>query len=236
MLIDMNRAFAPPPVPLDRSRHASPQVFEHLRERIIDMRFPPGKSLSRVELAAEFGVSQTPVREALLRLAEERLVDVFPQHATVVRPIDIALAHQAHFLRLAIELEVVTTLVESIDRTVLTALDDRIRDQTMHADRANYMGFVAADQAFHATLYDAAQVPDLFALVRRQSGHLDRLRYLHVPAPGKMQTVIADHLAIVGALRQGDAVLAQQAMRSHLGGTLSQLDPIRKTYPDFLLG
>jgi len=211
-------------------------VFEHLRERIIDMRFPPGKSLSRVELAAEFGVSQTPVREALLRLAEERLVDVFPQHATVVRPIDIALAHQAHFLRLAIELEVVTTLVESIDRTVLTALDDRIRDQTMHADRANYMGFVAADQAFHATLYDAAQVPDLFALVRRQSGHLDRLRYLHVPAPGKMQTVIADHLAIVGALRQGDAVLAQQAMRSHLGGTLSQLDPIRKTYPDFLLG
>jgi DNA-binding GntR family transcriptional regulator len=232
----MNRVFAPPPVPLDRSRHASPQVFEHLRERIIDMRFPPGKSLSRIELAAEFGVSQTPVREALLRLAEERLVDVFPQHATVVRPIDIALAHQAHFLRLAIELEVMATLAQMTESAVLAILDDRIRDQKMHAERSNYLGFVAADQAFHAAMYDAARVPDLFALVRRQSGHLDRLRYLHVPAPGKMQTVIADHLAIVDALRQGDAALAQQAMRTHLSGTLSQLEPIRHSYPDFLLG
>lgn len=232
----MNRVFAPPPVPLDRSRHASPQVFEHLRERIIDMRFPPGKSLSRIELAAEFGVSQTPVREALLRLAEERLVDVFPQHATVVRPIDIALAHQAHFLRLAIELEVVSTLAKTLTPAVLLTLDERIRDQKMHAERANYLGFVAADQAFHATMYDAARVPDLFALVRRQSGHLDRLRYLHVPAPGKMQTVIADHLAIVDALREGNAGMAQHAMRAHLSGTLSQLDPIRESYPDFLLG
>ncbi|WP_347557406.1 GntR family transcriptional regulator [Robbsia sp. KACC 23696] len=232
----MNRVFAPPPVQLDRSRHASPQVFEHLRERIIDLRFPPGMSLSRVELAAEFGVSQTPVREALLRLAEEKLVDVFPQHATIVRPIDIALAHQAHFLRLAIELEVVATLAGAPDAALLGKLDRTIEDQRLHAARLDHGAFVAADQAFHATMYDAAAVPDLFPLVRRQSGHLDRLRYLHVPTPGKMQTVIEDHAAILDAIRHGDATQAQHALRRHLGGTLSRITDIRARYPDYLLG
>lgn len=232
----MNRVFAPSPVQLDRSRYASPQVFEHLRERIIDMRFPPGMSLSRVELAAEFGVSQTPVREALLRLAEERLVDVFPQHATIVRPIDIALAHQAHFLRVAVELEVVAALADAADAVLLNALEQRIADQRTHASRGDHGAFVAADQAFHATMYHAAAVPDLFALVRRQSGHLDRLRYLHVPAPGKMATVIDDHVAIYTAIRDGDARQAQHALRTHLGGTLNHIADIRARYPDYLLG
>src|SRR3982751_1691208 len=95
---------------LDRSRHAAPQVFERLREMILVLDLVPGTVLSRAELAARFGVSQTPIRDALLRLGEEGLVDIFPQHATVVSRINLASARQAHFLRKSIELEVVRTL------------------------------------------------------------------------------------------------------------------------------
>src|SRR5437762_5421615 len=76
----------------DRTRHAAPQVFEHMRDMIISMTLPPGTVLSRTDLATQYGISQTPVRDALMRLAEEGLVDIFPQHATVVSPISIALA------------------------------------------------------------------------------------------------------------------------------------------------
>src|SRR6478736_2300938 len=86
------------PKRLDRDRQAAPQVFELLREAITTLRLVPGAQLSRTELAAEFGVSSTPVRDALMRLEEEGLVDVFPQHATAVSRIDIQSAHQAHFL------------------------------------------------------------------------------------------------------------------------------------------
>src|SRR6476620_9060668 len=95
---------------LDRDRQAAPQVFERLRGMIISLELPPGSPLSRAALAEQFGVSSTPIRDALMRLEEEGLVEVFPQYATVVGRIDIALAQQAHFLRQALELEIVKAL------------------------------------------------------------------------------------------------------------------------------
>src|SRR5258705_13329177 len=86
---------------LDRDRQAAPQVFERLRGMIISLELPPGSPLSRAALAGQFGVSSTPIRDALMRLEEEGLVDVFPQYATVVSRGDGRLAHQAHFLRQA---------------------------------------------------------------------------------------------------------------------------------------
>src|ERR1700736_7004311 len=100
---------------LDRDRQAAPQVFERLRGMIISLELPPGSPLSRAALAGQFGVSSTPVRDALMRLEEEGLVDVFPQHATVVSQIDVGRAQQAHFLRQALELEIVRLLAASSD-------------------------------------------------------------------------------------------------------------------------
>jgi DNA-binding GntR family transcriptional regulator len=79
-------------VELDRSRYAAPQLYELLRQKIVSLEMLPGAPLSRVQLSAQYQVSQTPVREALLKLAEERLVDVFPQSATKVSLIDISFA------------------------------------------------------------------------------------------------------------------------------------------------
>lgn len=112
----MNNLSPVPQHQLDRSRHAAPQVFERLREAIITMQLTPGTILSRAELALQFGLSQTPIRDALMKLGEEGLVDIFPQHATVVRAVDIAMARQAHFLRRSIELEIVHTLAASPTR------------------------------------------------------------------------------------------------------------------------
>src|SRR5947207_10247095 len=80
---------------LDRDRQAAPQVFERLRGMIITLALPPGSALSRAELAAQFGVSSTPIRDALMRLEEEGLVDVFPQYATVVSRVGVRSGQQA---------------------------------------------------------------------------------------------------------------------------------------------
>src|SRR5664279_4647808 len=108
---------------LDRERQAAPQVFERLREMIISLALPPGSPLWRAALAEQFGVSSTPIRDALMRLEEEGLVDVFPQHATVVSRIDVRLAQQAHFLRQALELEIVRLLAASPNDTLGTELN-----------------------------------------------------------------------------------------------------------------
>ncbi len=220
------------PHKLDRTRQAAPQVFEWLRSAILSLELAPGTPLARAELAERFDLSQTPVRDALIRLSEEGLVDIFPQHATLVSRIDLHSAEQAQFLRCSIELEVVRTLALAGDAALagrLAALVD------MQAALAGQGGedFIAADQAFHRSLYDAAGVPDLYELVRRRSGHLDRLRRLDLPSPGNSDRVVRDHRRIVEALAAHDPEAAQAALRAHLSGTLGRVADIRARYPEY---
>lgn len=234
-----DRDVSPPaPLRLDRSRQAAPQVFELLRERILQLRLRPGTVLSRTELAESFGLSQTPIRDALLRLGEEGLVDIFPQHATVVSRIDVGAARQAHVLRRAIECEVVTLLAAApADPQLIARLRDQIERQAQLAGQPDAgAAFIEADRAFHRLMYEAAGVPELYELVRRRSGHVDRLRHLHLYTEGKLRAILADHRAIVDALAAGDAVAAQQAVRGHLGGTLAHVEDIRQAHPDYLSG
>lgn len=220
---------------LDRTRLATPQVLEHLREAIMALDLAPGTVLARQELAEQFGVSQTPVREALMRLNEEGLVDVFPQHATLVSRIDIGAARQAHFLRRAIELELVRDLALQRPEGLVEALQRQIALQQALAEAQQYGDFVAADRRFHQLLYEAAGMAALVDLVGRVSGHVDRLRRLHLPTAGKTALILRDHRAIAEAIAAGDATGAQDALRTHLSGTLSAVEEIRRLHPDYVL-
>lgn len=222
------------PISLDRTRQAAPQVFERLRELIVSLELPPGTVLSRQELAERFGLSQTPVRDALMRLGAEGLVDIFPQHATVVSRIDLSAAKQSHFLRRAVELEVVRVLAEQADDELVAVLQSHIARQQAVAKSDDFAEFVRADQAFHHTLYEKAGVPDLWQLVRRGSGHVDRLRRLHLPMPGKTQAVVRDHRRIVDAIAKRDSDLAQRCVREHLSDTLGKIDDIRQKSPAYV--
>jgi len=230
----MNAPLQLPEFTLDRSRHAAPQVFDRLRDMIIEMTLTPGTVLSRAELAARFGLSQTPIRDALQRLGEEGLVDIFPQHATVVRPIEVALAREAHFLRCAIELEVVRTLAARPDPALCARLKSNLARQRLLAEEEDVHEFSLADQAFHQMMYVAAGVPNLWQMVRSQSGHIDRLRRLDLPSPGKRPRVLRDHAALLEAIERGDGVAAQAVLRDHLSGTLSNIDDIRKRHPSYV--
>jgi len=224
-----------PKIRLDRQRLAAPQVLERLREAILELELVPGTVLARQALAEQFGISQTPVREALLRLNEEGLVDVFPQHATVVSRIDLTAARQAHFLRRAIELELVRELAAQRPPGLVAALERQVGLQQALTEAQQYGEFVAADRAFHRLMYAAAGMEALWELVGRTSGHVDRLRRLHLPTAGKTASILRDHRAITAGIAAGDGPAAQEAVRVHLSGTLSAVEEIRLQFPDYVV-
>jgi len=221
---------------LDRSRQVALQVHEILRDRILKVQLVPGTVLSRASLQLEFGVSQTPVRDALMRLQEEGMVDVYPQYATVVAKIDIDHARQAQFLRLSIELEAVRRLTEEASAETAAELGDILNRQKVVAKPETFDIFDSLDREFHRKLYEKSGILQLWANVRRQSVHIDRLRRLNLPMPGKMQTVLSDHEAIVEGIASGKPDAATAALRKHLSGTLSVIDVISSDYPDYVEG
>lgn len=218
---------------LDRTRQIAPQIVEYLREKILELELAPGTSLSRLELQKQFGLSQTPVRDALMRLEEEGLVTVYPQYATLVSKIDIKLARQSHFLRRAVEQEIVHELASKPDRRFidrLTAANEKLKALVSSNE---YGDFLRCDRDFHHILYEEAGLDDIWPVVRRHSGHIDRLRRLNLPNVGKAR-VVDNHDAIIAGIAAGNPEMAEEAMKIHLSGTLSMVDSIVERYPDFV--
>ena len=210
------------------------EIVDWVARGIIEGRLSPGDDLNSVDLAKRFNVSRTPVREALLRLSEEALVDVFPQHATLVSRIDIAAAREAHFLRRSIELELVHQLALEASAGLVEQMKAVIAQQAALSTAQRYGDFVGADRAFHHLMYEAGGVASLWELVGRVSGHVDRLRRLHLPTAGKTEAILRDHRAIVRGIEARDPAAAQAALRRHLSGTLSAVDEICRQYPDYV--
>lgn len=219
---------------IDRSRQVAHQVQEILRNRILKVDLVPGNVLSRASLQLEFGVSQTPVRDALMRLQEEGLVEVYPQYATVVAKIDIDHARQAQFQRLSIELEAVRRLTEQKPKETAAELAEILSRQTALSAPETFDAFDNADREFHRKLYEKLGILQLWENVRKQSVHIDRLRRLNLPMPGKMQTVLADHGKIVDAIASENPDTATSALREHLSGTLSLIDVISSQFPNYV--
>jgi GntR family transcriptional regulator, rspAB operon transcriptional repressor len=208
---------------------ARDQVYLRLREEIVTAVIEPGRRVSENELADRLGVSRTPVREALQRLADERLVAVVPQLGTVGSVDDAAFVREAlegAAIRLATaRVAAGEASLEGVHRN-LAAQDAAVAEDDTEA-------FDALDEELHRSLCDAAGHEIAWSLARRANGHLDRVRRLGLPEPGFLETLAAEHRAIVAAVAEGDEERAATTLSRHLRTVLSSVPAIRAAHPDY---
>ncbi|NMM46464.1 GntR family transcriptional regulator [Rhodospirillaceae bacterium KN72] len=212
---------------------ASQQIHDSLRDRIVSLELAPGQNLSRIEQAEFYGVSQTPVRDAMLKLEEEGLLVIYPQSKTEVSRIDLDHARETQFLRLSLELEVTRSLSKRRDPSMLKAAREALASQQAALRSGKLDLFSRFDKSFHRSLCEAAGVPDLWQLIQSRSGHIDRLRSLNLPDPGKPSSILAYHEKILSAIEDGDTPRLETAVREHLSGTLAMADKIAERHPEF---
>jgi len=211
------------------------QIFDVLRNEIIGLQLAPGSDVSRSALAARFGVSQTPIREALLRLEQQGLVDVFPQSGTMISLIDTRQARQAQFLRVAVEAEVAETISQNPTAYDLSEAEAILAEMWRIWRGTNDPRAIRPpDQSFHAALCEAVGHGELWELVVARSGNVDRMRSINI-FPGKAEKILAEHAELLEALNAGDAARARAAVRLHLSGTLRAVDDMRAAYPHYFL-
>lgn len=217
-----------------RNISASQQIRDALRERIITLDLAPGKNLSRGEIAEFYGVSQTPVRDAMMRLEEEGLLYIYPQSKTEVSKIDIDHAKETQFLRLSLEIEVTRQLCSNSNIShVLSIAEHALQSQKQALGMGDLDIFSEHDRAFHRAFFEAAKVSELWDLVTERSGHIDRLRNLNLPDPGKASEIIACHQRILDAVKSCNITTAEAEVRGHLTGTLASVETIRAQHPEF---
>jgi DNA-binding GntR family transcriptional regulator len=208
-------------------------AYVALRTAIVTAQLAPGRRLSENELAGLIGVSRTPVREALLRLRDERLVEVVPQLGTFVTFIDEDAVADAHFVRESLEINALRYAPGALGGDDLGPIEDNLDEQERAATAGDDEAFARLDDELHHLLCDLSGRAVAWRLSERARGQLDRVRRLSLPDAAYRRQMLAEHRAVVAAVAAGDADRAERELRHHLRMVLSSLPDIRRANPEY---
>lgn len=189
------------------------QAYDEIRRRIVDNEYPPSHQVLEHELAEELGMSRTPVREALIRLENERFVQIVPRHGMRVVPLSLNDLREVYEVLTALELTAIERLARSApDGGSLAALERALDEMDAALKKGDVDSWVKADERFHRTVLDRCGNARLasMAFMLWDQGHRARLTTVRLrPA---LEVSNREHRAVFDAIRRGDS---RQAVARH---------------------
>lgn len=194
----------------------SADVFSTLKERIIRWEYAPGQRLTEEGLCEEFGVSRSPVREALRMLVENNLVDKAPHKSYSVKQLDFQEIHELYDVRMALELYVVERLIQrGYPKKDWEALRRTWQDMRKAAMTSSST-FAARDEAFHETLAAWTGNQTLLQQIRSIDERLHFIRMADITTAERLRTTCEHHVRILDCIKDKDIECAREALQLNI--------------------
>ena len=200
---------------LRRPQSLAALVTEQIRNLIITDKLALGEQLSEAALAEQLGVSRTPVREAFQRLETERLVNIRPQHGTVVFQYDITELREICELREVLETGALRMALDRDSAGLCRLLTNRLEEAEAALARGP-AGYQAYDSAFHDTLVQASNNRELVDAHLRVSGRVRAIRFRLTSTEERIMNAQKDHRGITELICAGDHQEAKQRLGRHV--------------------
>lgn len=203
-------------------------VYDLLRDEILDLKLAPGSFIDEVQLAERFKMSRTPIREALVRLAGEGLIETLPNRSTMVSNIDFLNLH-TFFDALVLMYRVTTRLAAQNHRT-----DDLPAIRHLHEDYAaavtarNALNMIATNVAFHLAIAEAGRNPYFTSLFRRLLDEGQRILRLYYQSYDEQfpQRFVDEHAEIIAAIEARDLDKADLLGKAHAEQIVAQVQKL----------
>ncbi len=214
-------------------RSTADVVYHRLYEEIVTLELLPGSKISEADVSKRFDVSRQPVRDAFKRLGNLDLLEIRPQRATVVRRFSIDEIANTRFLRLALELEVISVACQNWTAERDATLRANLTEQKAALAAGDTDRFHKLDYRFHQLICELGGHPmasDTIDLCKRK---VDRLCVLSLAHDHGGQVVLEDHLAIAQALARGSSEQARNATRRHLSRLDDTIAEIHETHSEY---
>ena len=197
-----------------RTAYSKAEIYRELNERIMFLELPPGTVITEEGLAAEFGVSRTPIREVLKELAGVRLVRIQPQNKTYVSYINVADIKEYVFFRRTMDIAILTDLAAS-GRKVSQQTEECILLQELAAKSGNYKSFLKYGEEFHKRLVTLAGHELLGRFMQEARDHINRYNALLYNNSGYMGDSFQEHRQIVEYIDAGEPEKLEALLRRH---------------------
>ncbi|WP_341895663.1 GntR family transcriptional regulator [Ferrovibrio terrae] len=197
-------------------RSQTRRAYDELKRRILDNELPPGTQALEQQTAEWLGMSRTPVREALIRLAQEGMVEVRPRHGMRVLPIAIADLREIYDLLAGLEATAVDILARrGLNAVEAAELEGLLTGMTAALDAGDLATWAEGDARFHRRIVEMSGNQRLIMMVEtiREQSHRARMATLQLrPKPVASNE---EHAAVVAALRRRDGEAAVKLLRAH---------------------
>jgi DNA-binding GntR family transcriptional regulator len=210
-------------------------VLETLRRRIVSLELAPGQPLSENDLAKELGVSRTPVRESLILLRGEGLIEVYPQVGSFVSLVDLGRVSQAQFIREAIECASLEDTAGA-EADALAPLRANLAEQRGAVEANDAERFFELDEEFHRELLQLGGHASAWAAVNSAKVHLDRARRLSLAGTRPLDVLLDQHTAVVDEVEARRTASAVEALRTHLRAVFEDVERIQAASPELFAG
>lgn len=209
-------------IPIQR-RTLHDELVDRLRHMIVEGDLKPGEKLSEKDLSEFFGVSRTPLREALKVLGKEGLVSLVPNRGATVSKLTIADLEEAFPIMGALESvsgELACAHITDAEIAKLERLHNEMVDKYKTGDLKNYFKL---NENIHSLILDAARNPTLSEMQRSLSGRIRRARYMANMSAERWARAVAEHEAILAALKERDGEKLGTILKDHLANKLESV-------------
>lgn len=212
------------------------QIYEDLRQMIMDFDLFPGTRITETEIAENFKVSRTPVREALQRLELEGLVSIMPKQGCFVRAVDIQTISEYYDVRVALEGAAIELACQNMSDSEIDLLLEKWNPKkcTMEFDYPEQIREV--EESFHVAIAEGSGNPVLASYIKDVNDHIRIIRRLGFPDEKSIRETYEEHYSLCKLLKKRDAEKAKRLMIEHIrksqgiarSVTLNQLQQHRK--------
>ncbi|MEY9964923.1 DNA-binding GntR family transcriptional regulator [Streptacidiphilus sp. MAP12-16] len=208
-----------------------PTVAETIREAITSGEFAPNQRLVEAELSQQFGASRAGVRNALVQLATEGLVERIQNRGARVRAVSLDEAIEITEVRMALEGLCAAKAAKRVtedDRRDMRDIGARMQEAVATGD---VLGYSDLNRQLHARILAVSGQSTACTVLERLRGQNVRHQFRLAMHPGRPAVSLPQHLAVVEALCAGDAEAAEAAMRAHLRSVIEALPEVEKSRP-----
>jgi len=216
------------------TENARNYAYRTLQQNIIHLELVPGSVISENEISSLLHLSRTPVREALIELSKNGLVDIQPQRGSFIAKIDYNIIEEAKFVRLVLELAIIRIACISIPKEYSIRLNENLVKQDLSLQHDRGLTLLSLDNEFHCLLFESVGKQWSYNIIRSQMMHFDRLRVLALKALDHARTV-NDHHKILHSIENHDRDLAESLMSEHLSRHILEKEELMERYPDYFV-
>lgn len=191
-------------------------IFFQLRDDILKGQFEPGENLVELKLATQYGVSRTPIREALRQLELEGLVKYLPNRGVLVEGITNEDVEDIFVIREHLETLVVKWAAKRVQTEEIEKMQEVLDLQEFYTAKDDVEQVTVLDTEFHRLLLDASRSKSLRYALGSMLDYVEQARFRSLRVPGRIRDSVREHRAILEAVAAGDEQLAGERMAEHM--------------------